>query len=87
MIVADLGVFNKDASGLWHYRYTKQTTVYEAAKDAIKYKPGAAWFWFNGTPAPIMIGDTAGKLVARWKVWRSDYEKDPIRLLVKLICL
>lgn len=80
------GFYNQDPSGLWHYRYTKGAgTVFIAAKDAIDNHPGrAAWFWFNGTFCPILLGDTPRDIVERWNMWRSYFQKDPKSLLTLL---
>lgn len=81
-----IGTFNEDASGLWHYSCRKMgETVDKAVADALDYRPSygnfAAWFWFNGTPAPILIKDSPETLERRWIEWRSAYQTDSASFL------
>jgi len=79
------GCFNLDRSGVWHYEHCSGGHVTEAAGDAIKHRPAsAAWFWFNVTPTPMILGDTARTLSERWKFWRNRYDHDPAELLRQL---
>ena len=78
-----IGVYLQDASGLWHYRHTDVTGhVNDAARDAIEYRIGPSWFWFNDTPAPIYNTDDSGSLLERWKAWRKDCQIGSLGLTV-----
>lgn len=80
------GKFKQDASGLFHYEYTGLVgDVAAAAKDALEYRQSPAWFWFNGTPAPIHALDNAAILTERWEFWRRGIENG--QLLFLLRCL
>jgi len=70
------GEFRRDESGLYHYRNMSHNHVAYALKDAIKNRPGVAWFWFNETPAPMFPKDTPKTLLARWETWRRAYRDD-----------
>ena len=73
----ELGMFVQDESGMWHYRYEGPGRISVATEDAIKNNPGVAWFWFNGTPAPILKNDTPDSLYNRWVEWRNAFQKSP----------
>ena len=81
------GVYRQDSSGLWHYAHMKLGHVEMAIKDAIKHRPGVAWFWFNGTPSPIFIDDDVDALLMRWEAWRLAYQGDVHQLLISLEAL
>jgi hypothetical protein len=71
--VEDTNCFFEDASGLSHF-IPAHERIEPALEEAIKNKPqGATWFWFNGTPAPMVEGDTVSSLHHRWNVWKSAY--------------
>lgn len=70
------GEFRKDKSGLYHYRNISHHHMSDALKDAIKNRPGVAWFWFNDTPAPMFPKDTPETLLTRWETWRKAYQDD-----------
>lgn len=72
------GRFLQDKSGAYHYAYAQAVGyVDDAARDALRFRPTApAWFWFNGTPAPIYPLDTCEKLVRRWIEWREAYQRE-----------
>lgn len=83
------GQFIKDESGLWHYRMTGgagflDEALYDALDGIDGMRGRAVWFWFNGTLAPIVRGDTENSLGARWLKWRTDYQADPASLLENL---
>lgn len=67
-----------DRAGVCHW--TGQAgDVYEAALKCLESRPASgpeepAWFWWNGTPAPIASGDGRNSLAARWHAWRSAYQ-------------
>ena len=76
------GQFVQDTCGLWHYAYKNRGRIDRAIEDALTSRPaGAAWFWFNGTPAPMVAGDSRERLFRRWCDWRSAYQETPSRLL------
>ncbi len=77
-----LGQFIQDKSGLWHYQHDAGIgSLASAAANAIEFRPpGAAWFWFNGTPGPLEATDTVGSLAARWDKWRDEWQKNPTML-------
>lgn len=68
--------FLKDPSGLCHFKSVAPgTNIHEAAKLALKNRPrSAAWFWFNGTPAPIYRDDSPESLSLRWRKYRIAYQ-------------
>lgn len=72
------GLFSQDYCGLWHYQCTKKNvTALTATKDAVMHRPkGAVWFWFDGTPAPLVPGDKQKKLHTRWEVWNYKIKND-----------
>ena len=78
-ITTESGQYRQDRSGLWHYHYSQASgTVSDAARDAIAHHPGnAAWFWFNGTFSPIIVGDDTRNLVERWNLWRFKFQDNP----------
>ena len=80
------GRFKSDCCGIYHYTVTPPCDVSHAAEEAIQLRPrrAAAWFWFNGTPAPICRKDTANELMERWSDWRDRYQSDKRELLVCL---
>lgn len=49
----------------------------EALADALATRPGPAWFWFNGTFAPIHPTDNVLSLHERFVLWREAYNRDP----------
>ncbi len=74
------GVFTKDLSGLWHYKNTEfWQRASDAALDAIKHCPdnAAAWFWYNGSPCPILQTDNPTDLTNRWLQWNTAWTTDP----------
>ncbi len=80
------GVLLQDATGLWHYQFMVGAGhVKSAAMDALEHRIEPSWFWFNGTPAPIHLGDDVESLVKRWEEWREYDQKG--RLLDKLLGL
>ncbi len=69
--------FHQDPSGLWHHVSCENGLAQEAAKEACEYVAGrVAWFWWLGTFAPILPGDTADTLHSRWSTWRQSYQAD-----------
>lgn len=77
------GRLTQDSSGLWHYTtFVAGISVSMAAQDAIEYRVGAAWFWFNYVPAPIYLSDNVETLVERWRKWRVDYQNDKLLYLL-----
>jgi hypothetical protein len=70
------GTFIRDPSGLWHFQYRGLGHIDHAIRVAIGSWewPRPAWFWFNGTPAPMFDGDTPVALRDRWAEWRSAYQ-------------
>lgn len=79
--------YARDASGLWHFQNLKvPRTIFEAIDQALRSRRSrVAWFWFNGTPAPIVKGDTCRSLHQRWSEWRSAYQSgDCSKFLGKL---
>jgi len=79
------GFYVKDESGLWHYHTKDCTDVSDAQRDAlIPERPSPAWFWFNGTPAPMQSNDILETLYRRWKIWNQDWHANPPRLLRRL---
>lgn len=73
------GEFRQDPSGLWHYGILGWAgDVWKAADDALANKPeGTCWFWFNGTPAPMVANDDgAAILVCRWEAVRNAYRTE-----------
>jgi hypothetical protein len=81
---SNIGEFKRDQSGLLHYRPTIIVGMGELLIDAIKlaseYKT-PVWFWYNGTPAPIIPNDTKESLRERWCKWREDYQNNHASLL------
>ncbi len=72
------GEFVQDDSGLWHYNATSHRNghVLFWIEDALKHKPeGPAWFWFQGEPAPIVVGDTPETLNDRWAKFNNPYHE------------
>jgi hypothetical protein len=70
--------WSADASGLQHWRshVGVDKTVEAAATRCLaafqlpRVVPlHPAWFWWAGTPAPIVPGDTVSSLVERWNEW------------------
>ena len=74
-----LGSFKKDKSGLFHYRHESGGSVCSAVEIALSIRPRTkpCWFWFGGTPAQMVKGDTPETLYRRWLEWRDAYQKDP----------
>ncbi|MDP1719314.1 MAG: hypothetical protein Q8L24_02725 [bacterium] len=72
------GEFRQDLSGLWHYGVLCWAgDVWKAAEDALANKPeGVCWFWFNGTPAPMVADDSVAVLVCRWGAVRNAYKTE-----------
>lgn len=69
--------FHQDPSGLWHHESRGIGHAEYAAKEACEYVNGrVAWFWWNGTFAPIVPGDTTLTLLSRWSTWRQHYQAD-----------
>ena len=81
--------FVQDHSGLYHFQWkVGGTTVEDAAAVALEDHPGsAAWFWFNGIPAPIYMDDTLKALVDRWRQWSAAREAGLQKFLEMLIDL
>ena len=87
---AELGNFQQDPSGLWHYNYRRHRMgyVWNAVDDALKCRPeAAAWFWFNDTPCPMLPSDDRQTLLARWEEWREAYHRDRRSFLYLLIAM
>lgn len=83
---AQLGSYRRDQAGLCHYRMDSMGSIQSALVDALKHVPSKpSWFWFNGTPAPIVSGDNADSLYKRWNEWRSAYQSNADLLLEKLL--
>jgi hypothetical protein len=77
---ADLGFYVQDQSGLWHYTGRRiGTDVIDCARDALAHRPeGPAWFWFNGTFAPMVVKkDSPKALAARLQSWKGGYRGTP----------
>ncbi len=81
----DQGSFREDLSGLWHYQPEAGCNVEQAVEDALKNRPGVAWFWFNGTFCPIFTTDNVDALLRRWEQWRKIYQSDPGESLITLL--
>ncbi len=78
----ELGEFKRDRSGLFHYCFKEIGTIDSAIKDALANRPkSAAWFWFNGTPAPIEKNDGPESLFRRWNEWRTQCQNGSYNLL------
>ena len=71
------GTYQQDMAGSYHYEHHKHGAVFEAACDAVNFKPGghACWFWFNDTCCPIQFNDNSLILVDRWNEWREAFQK------------
>jgi hypothetical protein len=81
------GAFVQDACGLWHYRWMSSAIgwIGDALADALAGRPsGACWFWWNGTFAPMHLGDSPGALHARWNALRDGYQRNPNATLAAL---
>lgn len=79
------GHFVQDGSGLWHYRFIENGEFGSATRDAVENRPNeAAWFWWLGTPCPILKMDDAEKLAQRYWKWRKTYQEDAKNLLTLL---
>lgn len=77
--------FTQDTSGLWHHKWDKLGHVDAAADEACKYVGDrVAWFWWNGTFAPINPGDNPIALIRRWSEWRNRYQENPKNTLSDL---
>lgn len=70
-----------DDAGLRHCVCTQDGTVYDAAAKCLDTRPARipsdpdepAWFWFAGTPAPVVNSDGVSVLVDRWHAWRDAH--------------
>lgn len=79
------GNFRSDPSGLRHFDAPGGTLLSDMLATALRLheaNPAPSWFWFNGTPAPIIPGDTVDTLADRWAKWRVAYQSG--RLLDEL---
>lgn len=65
------GRYRTDATGVWHYQTTTIVGLAGALVDALSTEVHPAWFWFNGTGAPIVYGDNPGALGQRYVQWRE----------------
>ena len=77
------GVFKAAKWGLWHYHAEKTCGLEQAASDAVAElsKPDGhvpTWFWWEGTPGPILRGDTTSEVLERHRVWRQAFEQGPL---------
>lgn len=71
-----IGSFRIDPSGLRHYTAAGGYGMPDMLASALHLNQGAAgpaWFWFNGTYAPIRPDDTPVTLGARWWEWRAAH--------------
>lgn len=67
-----------DNGGLRHLKFRGVGTIEQAVRLALSVVNGApTWFWFNGTFAPMFVGDDARALSERWTGWRESYQRDP----------
>jgi hypothetical protein len=72
-------------AGIWRFNPDAGVHVTDAAAYAIAYRMlGPCWFWFNGTPAPMVKGDDAHALVKRWVEWREAYQSKRGSLLASI---
>jgi len=72
-----LGVLLQDLSYLWNYYPNEGVAEIDAAKDALSRWPEgcATWFWFNGTPARMEVGDNMFSLIKRHEEWAVTWKK------------
>ena len=78
--------FHQDPSGLWHHESRELGLAHAAAEEACEHVAGrVAWFWWGGTFAPILPGDTAVTLISRWSTWRRRYQADHSNTLRDLV--
>jgi hypothetical protein len=76
--------WNKDASGLSHYVFSTLGHVSVAIEDALATRPTTpSWFWFNGTPCPMLDGDDAAAVGRRWSEWRAAYQQGDLILMLQ----
>lgn len=73
-----------DDAGVRHWACAATVgTVWDAAAKCLDTRPARipddpdepAWFWWQGTPAPIVNGDGVAVLVDRWHAWRDAYQR------------
>jgi hypothetical protein len=70
-----MGTYHHDKSGLWHYQHKEiPSTIEQVAADAIEFRQGPSWFWFDGTPAPLDATDTPTSLIQKWLEWRRVWQ-------------
>ena len=91
--LTEYGQIKRDQAGAWHYEARGGVVVGVAAADALARLPPSrpGWFWFNGTPTPVIRGGDPGQaakaLVRRWEYWRVAADAESGALLLKLCAL
>lgn len=75
-ISTERGLYVRDEFDLWHYKHERLGHISAAIADALKHRPegAAAWFWFNGSPAPLREVDSIQDVHDRWVAWRNAYQ-------------
>ena len=83
-IYSQLGHFDLDPSGVWHYKCDTGATESLAADDALKHRPSApCYFWFREIYVPMERDDTVRMLVERFNDWFEAFKRNPLDILVK----
>lgn len=67
--------WKRDRAGVYHwtgrgYDLRESATLCLSTHGAVS----AAWFWFNGSPAPVIAGEDPTALMRRWNAWREAFQ-------------